>query len=78
MDTVIFFSHRKCVYYPCHQADFALNCVFCFCPLYSKPSCPGQPRYLASGIKDCSACAFPHQKDNYHLLIAELTKHSLV
>jgi Zn-finger protein len=68
----IFFTHGQCRYYPCHKADFALNCLFCFCPLYARDDCPGSPRYLPSGLKDCSACLFPHKAENHGLLMARL------
>ncbi|MBQ3009245.1 MAG: metal-binding protein, partial [Oscillospiraceae bacterium] len=30
-----FFENRDCEYYPCHKTDHPLNCLFCYCPLYS-------------------------------------------
>ncbi|MDR1397863.1 MAG: cysteine-rich small domain-containing protein [Desulfarculales bacterium] len=69
---VIFFTHRQCLYYPCHEAGFDLNCLFCFCPFYSESACPGNPCYLSSGLKDCSLCLFPHNIKNYPLIMALL------
>ena len=63
-----FFQHRECEYFPCHAGvnpeDF--NCLFCFCPLYALGRrCGGAFTYTKEGLKDCSACAFPHRKDHY-------------
>ncbi|MCI5955607.1 MAG: cysteine-rich small domain-containing protein [Clostridiales bacterium] len=67
-----FFQNRQCEYFPCHQgvdeADF--NCLFCYCPLYALGrKCGGNCRYDEKGNKDCSACAFPHQRENYGLVL---------
>ncbi|MBR5874133.1 MAG: metal-binding protein [Oscillospiraceae bacterium] len=67
-----FFNNSRCEYYPCHKADFPLNCLFCFCPLYSKDKCPGTPRYIivnGAKIKDCSDCVFPHKAENYETIL---------
>lgn len=67
-----FFNNSRCEYYPCHKAVFPLNCLFCFCPLYSKKSCPGTPEYITVNntvIKDCSNCTFPHKAENYDIII---------
>lgn len=63
-----FFQNRECEYFPCHaggeQENF--NCLFCFCPLYALgENCGGNFRYTQQGIKDCSACDFPHDPENY-------------
>lgn len=68
-----FFQHRACEYFPCHEgvreADF--NCLFCYCPLYALGrSCGGNPCCTKEGIKDCSACAFPHVRENYDRVLA--------
>ena len=68
-----FFSNTACRYYPCHKGETALNCLFCFCPLYTLPHCPGSPTYVESSgrvIKDCSCCTFPHRAENYDAVIA--------
>lgn len=68
-----FFSHRACEYFPCHQgADPEnFNCLFCYCPLYVLgPHCGGDFVYLKNGAKDCSACLYPHQRENYDAITA--------
>lgn len=63
-----FFQNRDCEYFPCHKvadpADF--NCLFCFCPLYALgENCGGSFTFTKDGVKDCSACLFPHRPENY-------------
>lgn len=70
-----FFQNIECEYFPCHKIndieDF--NCLFCYCPLYmTGEQCGGNFHYLSNGIKDCSDCLFPHQKDNYEKMIQKL------
>ena len=63
-----YFQNRSCEYFPCHAgADPEnFNCLFCFCPLYALgEKCGGGFAYTKNGIKDCSACLFPHKKDSY-------------
>ena len=63
-----FFANTSCRYYPCHSGAEELNCLFCFCPLYTREHCPGNPvwREKAGGrIKDCSRCIFPHVPEHY-------------
>ena len=63
-----YFSHRTCEYFPCHAAADPenFNCLFCYCPLYVLGSaCGGNYRILENGVKDCSDCLFPHQRENY-------------
>ena len=39
---------------------------FQYCPLYALGrNCGGNFRYTPSGIKDCSGCMIPHEKDNF-------------
>ncbi len=67
------FSHKTCEFYPCHPgADPKhFNCLFCYCPLYVLgDQCGGNFTNLPSGYKDCSACLFPHQPENYGLIIS--------
>ena len=66
-----FFSNAACAYFPCHAgADpETFNCLFCYCPLYFLPKCPGTPRRTAKGVKDCTGCLFPHRPENYDQLI---------
>lgn len=72
-----FFSNQYCEYYPCHKQLQEINCLFCYCPLYLLPQCPGTPSYFESkGIKrkDCSNCTFPHEHENYSKVIQALKK----
>lgn len=53
------------------EAD-GLNCLFCYCPLYSMENCPGKNEYIESKgrvIKVCTNCAFPHRPENYEKII---------
>ena len=68
-----YFRHDSCEYFPCHCADGMeeFNCLFCYCPLYALGSgCGGNFSYTEGGIKDCSACTFPHRPENYDRLLA--------
>lgn len=58
-----FFQNRNCEYFPCHSgADTdKFSCQFCFCPLYHMEKCPGTPRILSNGVKDCFCCTWPHE-----------------
>ncbi|MBR5564745.1 MAG: metal-binding protein [Roseburia sp.] len=72
-----FFENRKCEYFPCHDGMEELNCMFCYCPLYRVENCPGNPNYLdvnGKSIKECSDCTFPHQPENYDVIIQILSK----
>ena len=63
-----FFQNSKCEYFPCHKTEHpeSFNCLFCYCPLYALgEDCPGNYIYLENGVKDCSQCLIPHEKDNY-------------
>ena len=67
-----FFCHRECEYFPCHPvADREnFNCLFCYCPLYALgDKCGGKFVYLPNGYKDCSACLYPHRRENYDKII---------
>ena len=80
-----FIQNDKCEYFPCHNTlpikchdvidikDF--NCLFCYCPLYPYKDCGGQYKILKNGIKDCSNCLIPHDKNNYDLIINKIRKH---
>ena len=70
-----FVQNRDCEYFPCHKgadpADF--NCLFCYCPLYALGDrCGGSFTYTKDGVKDCSACLFPHRPENYDRVCAKL------
>ena len=72
-----FFENRACKYFPCHQGLEDFNCLFCYCPLYSRKNCPGNYKYVEIGgkmIKDCENCTFPHQPENYDVMILILEK----
>lgn len=66
-----FFTNKDCEYYPCHNTNKELNCLFCFCPLYALgENCGGNPKYTEDGLKDCSQCLLPHNKDNYDYILS--------
>lgn len=70
-----FFENRECEYYPCHEGLAECNCMFCYCPLYSKEYCPGTPAYIeynGKQIKDCSSCTYPHEAENYDVIMKML------
>ncbi|MDD7754422.1 MAG: cysteine-rich small domain-containing protein [Clostridiales bacterium] len=69
-----FFNHKECEYFPCHKTNDPdnFNCLFCYCPLYAlKDKCGGNFRYTEKGIKDCTNCTLPHQRDNYDYIIGK-------
>lgn len=72
-----FFAHRGCEYFPCHKgADPEhFNCLFCCCPLYALGDrCGGAFTYTPGGIKDCSACLYPHRPENYDEICRRLSE----
>ena len=72
-----FFENKKCEYFPCHEGLESFNCMFCYCPLYCVENCPGSPEYIdvnGRTIKECSKCTFPHQPENYDVIIQILGK----
>ena len=72
-----FFENKECQYHPCHKGVEHLNCMFCYCPLYSLEKCPGEYNYIeADGkmIKECTDCTFPHKAENYDVIIGFLSK----
>jgi Zn-finger protein len=62
-----FFSNKDCQYYPCKKSE-NLNCLFCFCPLYSY-DCKGDFEILDNGLKDCSKCLRPHGEDGHKFIV---------
>lgn len=76
------FFNRECQYYPCHEGIEEMNCLFCYCPLYERRHCPGKPEYIKSRredgsevqIKSCMKCTFPHQAENYDVIMQFLRK----
>lgn len=46
----------------------SMNCLFCYCPLYFLPECPGHREYIESQgrrILSCKDCDYPHRAENY-------------
>lgn len=63
-----FFANTACRYYPCHTGIPEINCLFCYCPLYFLPKCPGTYTWLvrdAKRCKDCMNCTYPHVAEHY-------------
>lgn len=74
-----YFENRDCKYYPCHEGIDSINCLFCYCPLYSFDSCPGKNHYIEKDgkrIKVCTDCNFPHEAKNYEKILEVLKQHS--
>ena len=72
-----YFENKECEYFPCHKGANSdnFNCLFCYCPLYALgEECGGNTTYLENGVKDCSNCTFPHNKDNYNRIMEKLGK----
>ena len=68
------FQHKECEYFPCHSnVDINnFNCLFCYCPLYIMDDCGGNYHILPNGVKDCSNCTIPHDKDMYDYIVAKI------
>ena len=67
-----YFENRDCKYYPCHEGIDEMNCMFCYCPLYLRENCPGNPRYKEKDgrrIKICTDCIFPHKPEHYDIIV---------
>ena len=78
MEHYKFFQNTECEYFPCHQTDHPedFNCLFCYCPLYCLgKECGGNFTYLDSGIKSCMDCMKPHRRENYDMIIKQLSEH---
>ena len=68
-----FYSHTSCEAFPCHKIQDLkqFNCLFCYCPLYVLgDECGGRFSYTSNGVKDCSSCTVPHERDNYGYVIS--------
>lgn len=69
-----YFENRDCEYYPCHDTE-NLNCMFCFCPLYTM-DCGGNFKMIEGKdgvpVKDCSDCLIPHSKNGYDYIMEKL------
>ena len=71
-----YFENRECQYYPCHAMEH-MNCLFCYCPLNHMEHCPGNPKFIevnGKTIKDCSGCTFPHEPENYDVIMKLLSE----
>lgn len=72
-----YFENRQCPNYPCHKGSEHLNCLFCYCPLYHLENCPGDHKMVEKDgrlIKSCINCRFPHEPENYDIIIGILKK----
>ena len=72
-----FFSHKKCEYFPCHDAPDPehFNCLFCYCPLYALgDKCGGNFTYTESGVKSCIKCSLPHNRNSYGYIMEQFSK----
>ena len=68
-----YFLNRECEYYPCHDlSEEKFSCLFCYCPLYDMEDCGGTYFISDKGTKNCKDCTFPHERDNYGLVIKKL------
>lgn len=67
-DSHRFFANKACRYYPCHEMEGELNCLFCYCPLYFLENCGGDCSFTKKGIKDCSACLLIHDEKSWEFI----------
>ncbi len=73
-DSSRFFANKACEFYPCHKSGDDINCLFCYCPLYSF-DCPGDYRMVEKEyglVKSCLDCTFPHKPENYDAVVTIL------
>ncbi len=76
MEHYKFFQNRECEYFPCHKTEHPenFNCLFCYCPLYALgKECGGNFTILENGVKSCMDCMKPHRRENYDVIIEQLT-----
>lgn len=67
-----YYENHACEYYPCHKGMEAMNCLFCYCPLYHMEHCPGHPEYKEKNgkrLKICTNCTYPHQAEHYDMIM---------
>ncbi|WP_407428757.1 aminotransferase class I/II-fold pyridoxal phosphate-dependent enzyme [Treponema sp.] len=68
-----FFENRQCKFFPCHNLQGDFNCLFCYCPLYTREVCPGNPSFIKKEngtlVKRCTDCTFPHKPENYERIM---------
>ncbi len=77
MNSFKYFENRDCRYYPCHEMpdNEGVNCLFCYCPLYTLEDCPGTYHYVekkGKKIKSCVDCTFVHREENYGKVVKML------
>ena len=58
----MYLEHRT-ICHKCHASHGDMNCIFCYCILYEDMDCGGNYTILDNGLKDCSLCLKPHEKD---------------
>lgn len=63
-----FFANQDCRYYPCHEMEGELNCLFCYCPLYFLEECGGDYTYTKKGVKDCFGCLKIHEEQSWEFV----------
>lgn len=66
-NSATFFANKDCRFYPCHECEEDINCLFCYCPLYTT-DCPGVYTMIEKDggqVKNCSSCIYPHLARNY-------------
>ena len=72
-----FYQNRECEFFPCHKGadEQNFNCLFCYCPLYVLgKECGGSPQYTKQGIKDCTGCMLPHQREQYGYVTGQFSR----
>ena len=57
------FLEHKTICHKCHATHNSINCIFCYCILYDDFNCGGNYTIMENGLKDCSNCLKPHQKE---------------
>lgn len=69
-----FFQNKQCEFFPCHKGvpEEEFNCLFCYCPLYMLKDQCGGGFVMSNGIKDCSHCTKPHDKNSYDFIMAKM------
>ena len=60
-----FFENVSCKCYPCHKGMDEINCLMCFCPLFSE--CENK-----DNGNGCPECTFVHKKDMYPFVMQKL------
>ncbi len=65
-----FNQNRDCEYFPCHKGvpEEEFNCLFCYCPLFMLQDECGGNYGTGYGVKDCSGCTKPHDKNGYEFI----------